>query len=167
MEYIKLIGSPLGRITLASDGSALTGLWFSGQRFDRETLADVFLERDLPIFEEAVRWLNCYFAGRDPGVFQPVSPKGSEFRRAVWKMLEAIPYGETVTYGEIAGRIARIEGRTLPAARAVGGAVSHNPISLIIPCHRVIGSDGRLTGYAAGVDRKETLLKLEKGIRPG
>ncbi|MBO4798822.1 MAG: methylated-DNA--[protein]-cysteine S-methyltransferase [Candidatus Methanomethylophilaceae archaeon] len=120
----------------------------------------------LPVFTDATLWLNRYFAGKNPGTPPPVSPKGTPFRKLVWEILQTVPYGETVSYGEIAKRMALRTGSVV-SARAVGGAVSHNPISLIIPCHRVIGSDGRLTGYAAGVDRKEMLLKLEKGIRPG
>ena len=156
MDWICHYDSPLGGITLASDGDSLTGLWFDGQRHFAETLSAAHAERDLPVFGEACRWLDLYFSGMIPDFTPPLNPRGTAFRRAVWTILLTVPYGQTVTYGKIAEKI----GRT--SARAVGNAVGHNPVSLIIPCHRVIGADNRLTGYAGGIGRKELLLRMEQ-----
>ena len=154
MDYLSHCSSPLGPITLSSDGEALTGLWFDGQKYFGATLSDCREEMDLPIFQETFRWLDLYFQGRDPGPLPLLRPKGGEYRQKVWKALLEIPYGQTVTYARLAGLIP-----TSP--RAAAGAVAHNPISLIIPCHRVIGTGGALTGYAGGLDRKRHLLHLE------
>ena len=154
--------SPLGGITMASDGRALTGLWFDGQKHFAETLPAGRVERSLPVFDGADRWLDLYFSGRDPGFTPVLAPEGSPFRKAVWKILLTVPFGETVTYGQIAERIAKETGAGRMSARAVGNAVGHNPVSLIIPCHRVVGSDGSLTGYAGGLARKEYLLRMEQ-----
>ena len=151
--------SPLGGITLAAEGNALTGLWFDGHRFFPELPPAGCTER-LPVFDEADRWLDIYFSGRDPGFTPALQAGGSAFRRKVWEILLAIPYGQTVTYGWIAERIAG-SGTGHVSARAVGGAVGHNPISLIIPCHRVVGAGGRLEGYAGGTERKAELLRME------
>lgn len=151
--------SPLGGITMASDGDALCGLWFDGQRFFASTLGE-HVTRDLPVFRETRRWLDVYFSGRDPGFTPPMSLNGTPFRKTVWEELLLIPFGKTVTYGEIADRIGALS-RT--SARAVGGAVGHNPVSLIVPCHRVVGAGGALTGYAGGLDLKRRLLLLEAG----
>lgn len=157
------VNSPLGTITLAGDGEALAGLWFAGQKYDCATLPHDAREcGDSDAFDAAVRWLDEYFAGGRPGFMPKLSPQGSEFRRRVWAELVKIPYGETTTYG----RIAHDLGLSSAAARAVGGAVGHNPISIIIPCHRVLGAGGALTGYAGGLERKRFLLELE-GIRLG
>ena len=150
--------SPLGGITMASDGNALCGLWFDGQRFFASTLGE-HETRDLPLFRETCRWLDVYFSGKDPGFTPPLSLGGTPFRKTVWEELLRIPFGKTVTYGEIADRIGALS-RT--SARAVGGAVGHNPVSLIVPCHRVVGAGGALTGYAGGLERKRWLLQLEK-----
>ena len=166
---------------MAGDGNALTGLWFSGQKHFGETLSADHTERFLPVFAETVRWLDLYFSGGIPGFRPALNPKGTVFRKAVWEILLTIPYGRTMTYGEIAERISGKtgDGRTMPygeigeriaggrgggrmSARAVGGAVGHNPILLIIPCHRVVGADGRLTGYAGGTDKKARLLQMEQ-----
>ena len=163
MVYTCLYASPLGSITLAGDGTALTGLWFEGQTYFAEGIANDRSERDLPVLNDARRWLDIYFDGRKPDFTPPLAPDGSPFRKAVWNILLTIPYGKTMTYGEIAQKIARQTGVSRMSAQAVGGAVAHNPISLIIPCHRVIGTDGSLTGYAGGLERKEKLLMLEKG----
>ena len=157
--------SPLGSITMASDGRALTGLWFDGQKHFAETLSPDHAEKNLPVFEEAGRWLNLYFSGRIPDFAPALAPEGSPFRKAVWKILLTIPFGETMTYGQVAERIARETGTGRMSAQAVGGAVGHNPISLIIPCHRVVGAGGRLTGYAGGPERKERLLQLEQAVK--
>ena len=161
MDCITCYPSPLGEIILASDGEALTGLWFAGQQYEGSTLAPEHEQKDLPVFDETRHWLDAYFTGKDPGFTPPLCLRGTDFRKTVWEILLTIPYGETTTYGEIAARIAQNTGGSV-SARAVGGAVSRNPVSLIVPCHRVVGADGSLTGYAGGVERKEKLLKLEK-----
>ncbi len=162
MEYIDHYDSPLGGVTLAGDGTALTGLWFDGQQHFAETLSAGHEERNLPVFEETKRWLDCYFSGRAPGFTPPLAPRGTAFRKAVWEILLTVPCGRTVTYGEIAGILARRTGACRISARAVGGAVGHNPILLIVPCHRVVGAGGSLTGYAGGIERKKLLLKMEQ-----
>lgn len=161
MDYICKIGSPLGGITLSSDGENLTGLWFEGQKYFAATLGEHVSQSSLPVFELARKWLDEYFSGKQPNVYPPLMPAGSAFRQAVWAILLEIPRGQTMTYGQIAARINESGGRT--SARAVGGAVGHNPISLIIPCHRVVGVGGGLTGYAGGLDRKKALLQIERG----
>ena len=162
IEYITKYDSPLGSITLASDGECLTGLWFDGQNHFGSTLADDHLEEDLTIFKETKKWLDIYFSGRDPGFTPPMKLIGTDFRKGVWSMLLEIPYGETITYGEIADKLAKIKGLAHMYAQAVGNAVAHNPILLIVPCHRVIGKDGTMTGYAGGIERKQKLIALEK-----
>ena len=161
MDFIQYYQSPLGGITIASDGEALTGLWFDGQKYFGSTLSAEYEEKSLPVFDQADSWLDLYFSGRDPGFTPPLCLRGTTFRRAVWEILLTIPFGQTMTYGEIAARLADQMGLPQMPARAVGGAVGHNPISLIIPCHRVVGSDGSLTGYAGGLDKKMRLLKME------
>ncbi|MBQ6173181.1 MAG: methylated-DNA--[Clostridia bacterium] len=153
--------SPLGMILLASDGEALTGLWFDGQK-GAPVLPDDVEEERLPVFDEAGRWLRVYFAGCEPDFTPPLRPGGTAFQQTVWGLLRRIPYGETVTYGRLSEETARLLGRPRMSAQAVGGAVGRNPISLIVPCHRVIGADGSLTGYAGGLRRKEYLLTLER-----
>ncbi|MBO5543270.1 MAG: methylated-DNA--[protein]-cysteine S-methyltransferase [Oscillospiraceae bacterium] len=168
MDYIHHVDSPLGGITLASDGEAIIGLWFDGQQYFGSTLDAVHEERQLPVFDEAGRWLRIYFSGKDPGFLPPLRMRAGAFRKEVWEILLTIPHGQTMTYGHIAGLLAEKAGRNHMSAQAVGGAVGHNAISLMIPCHRVIGSDGSLTGYAGGIDRKRSLLRLEQeGILPG
>ena len=166
MDYIHHYDSPLGRITMASDGSALVGLWFDGQAFFGDCLADETAERDLPVFDETDRWLEIYFRGKAPDFTPGIRMRGTGFRLSVWNILLTIPFGHTMTYGEIAGRIAAQRGVPRISPQAVGGAVGHNPISLIVPCHRVIGTDGSLTGYAGGIERKKKLLEME-GCEPG
>ncbi len=153
--------SPLGLITLAGEGEALTGLWFEGQKYFAQGLGNGWKEKELPVFKQARRWLDIYFGGQAPSFTPPLSPQGSFFRKAVWQILLRIPYGSTVTYGEIARMLEKENAFPRVSARAVGGAVGHNPISLIIPCHRVLGSDGSLTGYGGGLERKAALLRLE------
>lgn len=160
-EYTSHYDSPLGGVTLAADGAALTGLWFDGQRHFAETLAPVHEKRPLPVFDAAKCWLDAYFSGKDPGFTPPLNMKGSPFRRAVWEILLTIPFGRTMTYGEIARILAAKNGVRRMSAQAVGGAVGHNPVSLIVPCHRVIGANGNLTGYGGGLERKLRLLELE------
>ncbi|MED9806346.1 MAG: methylated-DNA--[protein]-cysteine S-methyltransferase [Lachnospiraceae bacterium] len=172
-EYTWHYESPLGGITMASDGEALTGLWFDGQKYFADTLASYHEEKKLPVFVQTKKWLDLYFRGKNPDFTPPLRLKGSEFRRKVWDILLEIPYGETMTYGEIARKLAEEPAAaTTPknagakrhvCAQAVGGAVGHNPISLIVPCHRVVGADGSMTGYAGGIDKKVKLLELEQG----
>ena len=163
MDFTARYQSPLGGITLASDGEALTGLWFEGQKHFATTLsADVSENPDLPVFRQTRLWLDRYFGGEIPDFTPKLRMLGSDFRKQVWHKLLEIPYGHTATYGEIARAIARENGLERMSAQAVGNAVGHNSIALIIPCHRVLGSDGSLTGYAAGTDKKAHLLDLEK-----
>lgn len=159
MIYTAQYDAPPGTMLLASDGTALTAL-------DFDDAGDCIrgIQKDLPVFEETFHWLDLYFAGRVPDFMPPLAPAGTEFQHAVWELLRTIPYGETTTYGRIAEQIAAARGGRM-SAQAVGGAVGRNPISIIIPCHRVIGSDGSLTGYAGGLARKEFLLRLE-GVLP-
>ena len=167
MEYTQHYDSPLGGITLAGDGAALTGLWFDGQKYFAAALDPEYEEKPLPLFDEAKRWLDLYFSGREPDFTPPLRMKATPFRRAVWEILLRIPYGKTMRYGEIAALLAAQRGLPRLSAQAVGGAVGHNPISLIIPCHRVVGADGSLTGYAGGIEKKQALLLLEKADRTG
>ena len=157
MTYAAYYFSPLGKIILMSDGTALTELDFAE---GVPEVSAVHTQKDLPVFREVCRWLDVYFAGRDPGALPPLAPHGTAFQQAVWNILLGIPYGTTTTYGGIAARIAAARGGRM-SAQAVGGAVGRNPISILIPCHRVIGTDGSLTGYAGGLDKKEYLLRLE------
>lgn len=162
MQYTQKYDSPLGGILLASDGKALTGLWFDGQKYFGSTLAAQREQKLLPVFEETARWLDLYFSGQEPDFTPPLSlQQASSFRREVWEIMLTIPYGQTMTYKAIAAELARRRGVENMSAHAVSGAVSHNPISLIIPCHRVVGTNGSLTGYAGGIDKKVRLLTLE------
>lgn len=155
--------TPLGAVTLASDGSRLCGLWFDGQRHDRATLTSPLVEApDLPVFEETRSWLSTYFTGQPPDFTPPLLLTGTPFRQQIMGLLLTIPFGQTTTYGALARELAHRQGRTQFSAQAVGGAVGHNPISIIVPCHRVIGPNGTLTGYAGGMDRKEALLRNER-----
>lgn len=161
MQYITTYQSPLGEILLAADEAGLTGLWFDGEKFYADSLDPEHEERNVPVFDVVKKWLDIYFSGHEPDFMPPVHMIGSEFRQQVWKILREIPYGETITYGALAKRLARERGLERMSAQAVGGAVGHNEISIIVPCHRVVGSDGSLTGYAGGIDKKERLLMLE------
>ena len=147
---------------MASDGCALTGLWFDGQKYFANGLDKDIWEKNLPVFEQTDQWLDIYFRGKAPGFTPPINMKTTPFRKSVWEILLTIPFGKTMTYGEIADRIARQNGLSRMSAQAVGGAVGHNAISLIIPCHRVVGANGSLTGYAGGIDKKAKLLALEQ-----
>lgn len=162
MTYIQHYDAPLGRILLAADEVGLTGLWFDGAKYFADGLPAEHTERETPVLSEARRWLDLYFAGQEPGFLPPLHPAGSAFQQAVWALLLQIPYGQTVTYGELARQLAVKQGRPRMSAQAVGGAVGHNKISIIIPCHRVVGTGGSLTGYAGGIDRKVKLLALEQ-----
>jgi methylated-DNA-[protein]-cysteine S-methyltransferase len=162
MDYTHHYASPLGGITLASNGKALTGLWFDGQKYFGYTLAQAHEERSLPIFEQTAQWLDIYFGGGVPDFTPKLKLKATGFRKAVWDILLTIPYGQTTTYGKIAQALEKQRGLERMSAQAVGGAVGHNPISLIVPCHRVVGTNGSLTGYAGGLERKAKLLAMEK-----
>ena len=162
MDYTQHYASPLGGLTLASDGEALTGVWFDGQKYFASTLAPAHEARALPVFSLAGRWLDAYFAGEEPDFTPPLNLRGTPFRRRVWALLLTIPYGQTTSYGALAARLAAEAGLPHMSAQAVGGAVGHNPVSIIVPCHRVLGADGSLTGYAAGTDIKAALLALER-----
>lgn len=162
MIYTSSYTSPLGGILLAADEAGLTGLWFDGAKYFAADLSPEHTERETPILAEAKHWLDLYFAGREPDFLPPLHPAGSEFRQAVWALLLQIPYGQTTTYGEIARQLAAQRGVARVSAQAVGGAVGHNEISIIIPCHRVVGTSGSLTGYAGGIDKKVKLLELER-----
>ena len=155
--------SPLGEVRLRSDGESLIGLWFVGQVNDAKNNCDIEMKDDLPIFGQVESWLESYFSGEEIPITIPLQPKGTIFQERVWKILQEILYGETMTYGEIAQRIAKEKGVATYSAQAVGQAVGKNPISILIPCHRVLGKNGALTGYAGGVHRKEQLLHLERG----
>ena len=161
MQYTTHYQSPIGKILLAADAQGLTGLWFAGQKYYAYYLDSEHEERDCPVFESAKKWLDLYFSGKRPDFLPPIHMIGTEFQKSVWRILLAIPYGETTTYGEIAKKIAAERGLSHMSSQAVGGAVGHNEISIIIPCHRVVGRDGSLTGYAGGIDKKQYLLALE------
>lgn len=162
-NYISAIGSPLGKLTLLSDGDSIRGLWIENQKYYAPNLGECSADDNLTVFARARDWLSSYFSGEKPPMELPLAPEGSGFRRSVWDILLTIPYGEVMTYGEIAGLLSKDSGKRM-SAQAVGGAVGHNPISILIPCHRVIGSDGSLTGYAGGLDKKTFLLKLEGAL---
>ena len=162
MDYTWHYQSPIGGITMASDGEAIIGLWFDGQQYVPDVLDQEHQERLLPVFEATCRWLGIYFSGKEPDFTPPLSLRTTRFRKRVWQILLSIPYGKTMTYGEIAVLLVREMSLKKMSAQAVGGAVGHNAISLIIPCHRVVGTNGKLTGYAGGLDKKQRLLDLEK-----
>jgi len=163
MYYSTTYLSPMGKMTLACDGANLAGLWFIGQKYYGGSIPEKMTENnDIPVFTVAKNWLDRYFAGEKPAISElPLAPAGSEFRQNAWNILSEIPYGEVTTYGAIAKKMAAKMGKNSMSGQAVGGAVGHNPISIIIPCHRVVGSNGSLTGYAGGIDIKKKLLELE------
>jgi methylated-DNA-[protein]-cysteine S-methyltransferase len=163
MFYSTRHASPLGSLTLASDGENIVGLWIDGQKYFAATVKDRLEEKSgLPVFARTKRWLDAYFTGKKPAISElPLAPIGGEFRKAVWNLLCEIPYGQCATYGEIAKNMAVQMNKKNMSSQAVGGAVGHNPISIIIPCHRVVGSNGSLTGYAGGIGKKVKLLELE------
>ena len=162
MQYTSHYQSPIGNILLAADEIGLTGLWFEGQKYFALYLDKEHEEKELPIFKQTKRWLDVYFSGKEPDFSVPLHFTGTDFQNEVWEILYSIPYGTTMTYGEIAKQIAAKRGLKRMSAQAVGGAVGHNEISIIVPCHRVAGSNGSLTGYAGGLDKKIWLLTLEK-----
>lgn len=153
--------SPIGNMLIAADEIGLTGLWFEGQKYFANTLPDEHISQETGILAETTKWLDVYFSGEEPKFTPPLHPEGSTFRQAVWQILLQIPYGQTITYGEIASKLTETKNSSHMSAQAVGGAVGHNEISIIIPCHRVVGTNGSLTGYAGGIDKKISLLELE------
>ncbi len=161
MDFISYYESPFGKIMMASDGEALIGLWFLHQKYFAACLNSQYQECALPVFDETKKWLDLYFAGTDPGFTPKLKFRTTLFREKICKIMLEIPFGRTVTYKDIADKFAEMENIPFMSAQAVGGAVGHNPISLIVPCHRVVGSDGNLTGYAGGLSVKQRLLKLE------
>lgn len=163
MEFFTQYNSPLGKLTITANSAGISGLWIAGQKYFMESLPAAPIRQDnFPALQAAAAWLRRYFAGERPLIAElPLAPQGSEFRQTVWQLLCEIPYGSTTTYGAIAKEIAVRRGLDSMSAQAVGGAVGHNPISIIIPCHRVVGTDGSLTGYAGGIEKKIALLRLE------
>ncbi len=159
MNYMCKYESPIGKIILVSDGENLTGLWFEGQKYFLNLITEQ--KCDLEIFKKTKKWLDIYFSGKKPEEEIPINLYGTDFRVKVWNILKEIPYGNVITYGEIAKRLASEKGMKKMSAQAVGAAVSHNPISIIVPCHRVIGNNKNLTGYAGGIDKKIKLLEIE------
>ena len=164
MIYTQKYHSPIGELLIAEKDNALIGLWIEGQKYFLSTLKENMIPNENSyVLKQTYKWLDRYFAGDKPSPSElPLAPTGSEFRQLVWEILCEIPYGETTTYGAIAKQVATLRGVKQMSAQAVGGAVGHNPISLIIPCHRVVGSDGTLTGYAGGIDKKIWLLNHER-----
>ena len=161
MEYINHYESPLGSLLLSADDIGLTGLWFKEQKYFAHGLKEPYETKELPVFKDTRHWLNVYFSGKKPDFTVPFHFIGTDFQKAVWEILCSIPYGKTMTYGEIAKQIAFQKGLPHMSAQAVGGAVGHNKISILVPCHRVVGTSGNLTGYAGGIDKKVKLLTLE------
>lgn len=155
--------SPIGMITLACEGGDLVGLWMEGQKYFGGAISGkMAAKNDMPVFTKTREWLDRYFAGKKPEISDlPLAPIGGEFRQGVWNILCEIPYGEVITYGGIAKKMAAKMKKQSMSSQAVGGAVGHNPISIIIPCHRVVGSNGSVTGYSGGVSTKIKLLELE------
>lgn len=161
MQYTAHYHSPIGKLLLAADDRGLTGLWIEGQKYFAYGLNPEHEEKESPAFAQAFTWLDEYFSGKEPDFSPPIHMAGTDFQKEVWELLLQIPHGETRTYGQIAQRIAERRGLAQMSAQAVGGAVGHNEISIIIPCHRVVGTNGSLTGYAGGIDKKIRLLQLE------
>lgn len=164
MIRIQTMESPLGELTLAEENGAIIGLWMQGQKYFPQ-LSEAVKEQS-PVLTQAEHWLKRYFDGQRPQIQElPLNPKGSPFCREVWALLCRIPYGQTTSYAALASQIARSRGIPHMSAQAVGNAVGHNPISILIPCHRVVGSSGQLTGYAGGLERKKWLLNWERNTK--
>lgn len=163
MYYSSTYVSPVGLLTLACDGDSLVGLWMAGQKYHGDTILETMVEKDsMPVFRATKKWLDKYFAGEQPVISDlPLAPIGGEFRQQIWNILTEIPYGKVITYGDIAKKMAVKMNKQSMSSQAVGGAVGHNPISIVIPCHRVVGANGSLTGYAGGISTKIKLLELE------
>lgn len=165
MQYTGKYQSPLGEIMIAADEKGLTGLWFVGQKYFARYLDEENEEKETHLLKDAKKWLDVYFSGKEPNFKLPIHFTGTDFQNEVWEILYSIPYGKTMTYGEIADILAKRRELKKMSARAVGAAVGKNAISIIVPCHRVVGANGNLTGYAGGISRKIELLKLEKGYK--
>ena len=165
MQYTSKYKSPLGEIMMAADEKELTGLWFVGQKYFASYLDKENEEKEIPVLKDTKKWLDIYFSGKEPNFKLPLTFTGTDFQNKVWEILCSIPYGKTMTYGEIANILANRNGLERMSAQAIGGAVGKNTISIIVPCHRVVGSNGSLTGYAGGISKKIELLKLEKGYK--
>lgn len=163
MYYSTACSSPIGTLTLACDGDRIVGLWLDGQKYHGGAISEQMMEKsDIPVFDAAKTWLDRYFSGEKPAISElPLAPIGGAFRQGVWDILCGIPYGKVITYGDIAKKMAAKMGKSSMSSQAIGGAVGHNPISIIIPCHRVVGANGSLTGYAGGVHKKIKLLERE------
>ncbi|NLZ45380.1 MAG: methylated-DNA--[protein]-cysteine S-methyltransferase [Clostridiales bacterium] len=163
MYYLSTYLSPIGMLTMACDSDNLVGLWIEGQKYFGNTIPkESEIKNDTKVFITTKKWLDRYFSGEKPNISElPLAPIGSEFRQSVWSILCELPYGKVITYGEIAKKIALKTNKKIMSSQAVGGAIGHNPISIIIPCHRVVGSNGRLTGFSGGIDKKIKLLELE------
>lgn len=162
MRYISFYESPLGRIMLGSEGDFLSALYFEGEKSKHFILrSDASKRKNLPLFDEAKKWLDIYFSGKEPDFLPPIRPEGSGFRKTVTAFMLAVPFGRVTSYGDIAKAVAAKTGKERMSARAVGAAAGRNPIAIMVPCHRVIGSDGSLTGFAGGVERKAFLLENE------
>lgn len=161
LQYTMLYASPVGPLTISSDGEAITGLWLENAKYALATAGEHADGCALPVFDRAREWLDSYFRGENPEITLPLNPRGSEFRQSVWRILRGIPYGQVRTYGDIAEELAKNMGKDAMSAQAVGGAVGHNPISIIIPCHRVVGANGSLTGFGGGILNKVKLLQHE------
>lgn len=166
MQYLCKYPSPLGELTLAADELGLTGIWFEGQKYFAATLSQSPMMAQTPILERTVGWLDRYFAGYDPGPTPPLHLQGTPFRLAVWTLLRRIPYGTNTTYGRLARKLARCQRCPSMSAQAIGSAIGHNPVSILVPCHRVVGYNGDPTGYAGGIDRKKALLAIERAAAP-
>lgn len=165
MQHVTQHKTPLGEIFIAADEQGLTGLWFVGQKYFDPSLATTQQTIEIPLLKQAKKWLDICFRGEEPDFELPLHFTGTKFQNEVWKILSSIPYGQTMTYGEIATILAKQRGVAKMSAQAVGGAVGKNKISIIVPCHRVVGVNGNLTGYAGGIDKKIQLLKLEHSYR--
>ncbi len=161
MLYKSVYSSPMGDMLIACDDGRLTGLWFFGSKYFADGISQNAVSEQTPVMREVFRWLDIYFSGKNPGAAPPVGFAGSPFQLDVWEELCKIPYGQTVTYGSIAKAVAQKKGLGRMSAQAVGNAVGRNRISIIVPCHRVVGADGSLCGYAGGLDIKAQLLQLE------
>lgn len=161
MQYITHYLSPLGDLLLAADEMGLIGVWFADQKYYASSLEKEYVEIEILLFNQVKHWLDLYFSGKNPSFTLPLHMIGTPFQKEVWNMLCTVPYGKTITYGELAKQIAQKKGLSHMSAQAIGRAVGKNPISIVVPCHRVVGAKGTLTGYAAGIEKKEELLKLE------
>ncbi len=165
MQYTTTYQSPIGELFLAADEIGLIGLWLEHEKYFAHSFDPNHEAKEVPVFAETKRWLDIYFSGKEPDFMPAIHMLGTDFQKEVWKILRTIPYGKTTTYGEIARQIAEKRGLSRMSAQAVGGAVGHNALSVIIPCHRVVGTNGSLTGYAGGIDKKIMLLKLEGAFK--